>query len=218
MRFETRPLGPWTDPETAVRQGSGVFRATWDSTLELLGYEADQLGASLVVMQVDIQEGDLRRDGALKARAKIGHPGVAVSFESRFGPLRYATDRYEPRWSGDPPGWQANVRAIALALQSLRAVDRYGVTRRGEQYTGWSALPAARAQGSEWFTTGDEALNWMTKSAVEMGIDTVCDTDRLYKALAKKMHPDVRGDSDLWDRLDAAATLLGLRKNGGAGD
>lgn len=42
--------------------------------------------------------------------------------------------------------------------------------------------------------------------------------EALYKALAKRMHPDADGGSqDLWDRLDAAVTLLGLRKNGGAG-
>jgi hypothetical protein len=139
-----------------------------------------------------------------------------VSFESRFGPLRYATDRYAPRWSGDPPGWQANVRAIALALQALRAVDRYGVSTRGEQYTGWSALPAARAQGSQWFTEPGEARTWMVRSAAELNVPHEPDGSLpdLYKRLAKRMHPDVRGDDDLWDRLDAAATLLELRKNG----
>jgi hypothetical protein len=216
MRYEIRPLGLWTDPETPDRLGSGTFKAAWQSTLDLLGYETGQLGAELVVMQVDIQEGALRRDGMLKAAAKVGHPGVAVSFESRFGPLRYATDRYAPRWSGDPPGWQANVRAIALALQALRAVDRYGVSTRGEQYTGWSALPAARAQGSQWFTEPGEARTWMVRSAAELNVPHEPDGSLpdLYKRLAKRMHPDVRGDDDLWDRLDAAATLLELRKNG----
>jgi hypothetical protein len=214
MRYEVRPLGLWTDPETPMHQGSGVFRAGWQNTLDLLGYETDQLGAELVVIQVDVQEGALRRDGMLKASARVGHPGVAVSFESKFGPLRYATDRYAPKWAGDPPGWQANVRAIALALENLRAVDRYGVSKRGEQYTGWSALPAARAQGSQWFTTEAEALKWVTGSAAEMGIEPDPDTGRLYKALAKRMHPDKGGDAELWDRLDAAARLLGLRKGG----
>jgi hypothetical protein len=37
---------------------------------------------------------------------------------------------------------EANVRAIALALEALRKVDRYGVTKRGEQYAGWKALPS----------------------------------------------------------------------------
>lgn len=213
MRYEIRPLGRWTDRETPDRQGSGRFRASWQSTLDLLGFETEQLGADLVVIQVDVKDGDLRRDGMVKSRAIVGHPGVAVSFESKFGPLRYATDRYEPRWSGDPPGWQANTRAIALALEALRAVDRYGVTRRGEQYRGWSALPAARAGSSEWFTTRDEAEQWMRKCAADAGISDL-GWAHLYRALAKRMHPDVDGGSDdLWERLDAAASLLGLREN-----
>lgn len=32
------------------------------------------------------------------------------------------------------------IRAIAMALESLRRVDRYGVTKNGEQYKGWSKL------------------------------------------------------------------------------
>jgi len=42
--------------------------------------------------------------------------------------------------------WEANLRAIALSLEHLRAVDRYGVTtEEEEQYTGWLRLPAAGA-------------------------------------------------------------------------
>jgi hypothetical protein len=215
MRYEIRPLGLWTDPETPVHQGSGVFKAGWQGTLDLLGYETDQLGADLVIMQIDVQEGALRRrDGMLKAAARVGHPGVAVSFESKFGPLRYATDRYAPRWSGDPPGWQANVRAIALALAALRAVDRYGVSRRGEQYRGWNAIAAA-TPGRGPFTTRADAETFMRKCAAEADIKTWQDWDGLYKVLAREMHPDMpSGSRELWDRLDAAATLLGLRKGG----
>lgn len=216
MRYEIRPLGHWTDPETASRQGSGVFRASWQSTLDLLGFETEQLGATLVVIQVDVRDGDLRRDGMLKARASVGHPGVAVSFESNYGPLRYATDRYEARWAGDPPGWQANTRAIALALQALRAVDRYGVTRRGEQYRGWTALPASRGGSSVPFTTRADAEQWMRKCAADAGITDWNTFGGLYRLLAKRMHPDVPGGSaDLWERLDAAVTLLGLKGSAG---
>lgn len=213
MRFETRPLGRWTDPETLDRKSTGVFRATWDSTLELLGSEAEQLGAGLVVVQIDVEDGDLRRDGALKARARVGHPGAVVSFESQYGPLRYATDVYEQQWTGSMPGWQANVRAIALALQALRAVDRYGVTRRGEQYKGWTAIASA-SPGRGPFTTEDEARQWMRGAADIEGISRASWTtlDDLYKKLAVLMHPDMpAGSPERWERLDAAAKLLGVR-------
>jgi hypothetical protein len=53
MQYQMRPLERWTDPETPDRQGSGRFRASWQSTLDLLGYETEQLGAALVVIQWD---------------------------------------------------------------------------------------------------------------------------------------------------------------------
>jgi hypothetical protein len=212
VKYEIRPLGHWTDPETPARQGSGVFKAGWQSTLDLLGYETEQLGAGIVVVQVDVREADLRRDGMWKATAKVGHPGVAVSFESKFGPLRYATDRYEPRYNSDPPGWQANVRAIALALEALRAVDRYGVSKRGEQYRGWTAITAGGG-ASALFATRDDAQAWMRKCAEESGIGSWDSLEALYKALARRMHPDTKdGSADLWERLDAAAALLGVRR------
>jgi hypothetical protein len=110
------------------------------------------------------------------------------------------------------PGWQANVRAIALALEALRAVDRYGVTKRGEQYQGWTALPAARAQSSRWFTDEADALAWMKRCA---GGEATDDPKAMYKLLGRRMHPDMpKGSAELWERLDAAATILGVRSTG----
>jgi hypothetical protein len=216
MRCEIRPLGLWTDPETPVRQGSGIFKAGWQNTLDLLDRETDHLGAQLVVIQVDVQDGDLRRDGMLRSRAAVGHPGVAVSFESRFGPLRYATDRYEPRYYGDPPGWQANVRAVALALEALRAVDRYGVSKRGEQYRGWNAIAAP---GAAEFGSADEALRWMRAYAtgqLDLTLPDGISPRDLYRFMAKLMHPDRGGPRAEWDRLAAAQALLETKGGKGA--
>lgn len=220
MHWQIRPLGPWLGAVTTDRKSSGVFRATWDETLILLGDEVEALGGDgTVLVQVDVKDMDLRLDGMLKARARVGEfPGVIVSFSSRHGPLRYATDAYEQRWGGALPGWQANVRAIALSLASLRAVDRYGVTKRGEQYTGWSALPAARPGSSVLFDGRESAETWMRKCAAESRIGRVDDIGwgGLYRLLAKEMHPDkTGGDTELWDRLDAAAKVLGVREKKG---
>jgi hypothetical protein len=211
VRYEIRPLGAWTDPITTTRLSSGTFRASWTATLNLLAYEAEHVGAELLVLQVDVTEADLRRDGMLRARARVDFPGVVVSFESHHGPLRYATDVYAPRYAGDPPGWQANVRAIALALKALRAVDRYGVTRRGEQYVGWKALPAG--QPGE-FTSADAALEWMRRTAAEIGLHADGDVPQLYRRLARRLHPDVAGESEMWHRLDAARELLDAAAGG----
>ncbi len=210
MRYEFRPLGRWADPETDPRRSSGLFKAGWSSTLDLLAYEVDCLdGADPVVIQVDAPEGMIRRDGMLHARARVGHPGVAISFQSRFGPLRYATDAYDQLWTGSMPGWQANVRAIALALEALRAVDRYGVSKRGEQYTGWRAIAAPAPT----FPTPDAAATWMREYAAELfgpGGATRWNGNLapLYRAMARKMHPDTGSPRADWDRLDEARRVL----------
>lgn len=199
MRYEIRPLPAWTDPATGQRAPSGAFRAGWADTLDLLTREAERLGARLVVVQLDITEGDLRRDGMLRAAAKVGHPGVVVSFTSDFGPLRYATDAYD--------SWKANLRAVALGLVALRAVDRYGITARREQYVGFRALPAPAGPG---FVSADEALWWMREQVGDQA--GALRPEGLYRLLAKRLHPDVGGDRAAWDRLDQARQLLNLGK------
>lgn len=204
MKFETRPLVAWTDPETPVRSSSSRFRASWQDTLEYLSTEIEKVGGKdPVVIQVDVQEGDIRLDGMLRANAKVGHPGVVVSFDSDYGPLRYATDAYEKDWSHGLPSWQANLRAIALTLEALRAIDRWGVSKRGEQYTGWKALPAG---GDVTFPSADAALRWMRETAGESG--SLRSARLVYRDLAKRMHPDTGGDAVQWERLSAARLLL----------
>lgn len=205
MRYEIRPLVAWTDPETKGRRSSGRFRASWQDTLEFLSAEIEKVGGkSPVVIQLDVREGDIRLDGMLRATAKVSHPGVIVSFESSYGPLRYATDAYEQTWARDMPAWQANLRAIALTLEALRAIDRWGVSKRGEQYTGWKALPSG---GEVTFPSADAALRWMRDQLGIAGAEGVS-AAMAYRTLAKRMHPDAGGDAGDWDRLSAARLLL----------
>lgn len=204
MRYETRPLVAWTDPETKVRRSTSRFRASWQDTLEFLSAEIEKVGGKEpVVIQVDVTEGDIRLDGMLRANARVGHPGVIVSFDSQFGPLRYATDAYEKDWAGGMPSWQGNLRAIALTLEALRAIDRWGVSKRGEQYTGWKALPATTGVT---FPSADEALRWMREKSGDTG--SLRSTRLAYRDLARKYHPDAGGDAAEWERLQAARLLL----------
>jgi len=201
VRYEIRPLVAWTDPETASRRSTSRFRASWQDTLDFLSAEIGKIGGKEpVVIQLDVQEGDIRLDGMLRANARVGHPGVVVSFDSDFGPLRYATDAYEKDWAHGMPSWQGNLRAIALTLEALRAIDRWGVSKRGEQYTGWKALPATSGVT---FPSADEALRWMRDQAGDTGpLKTV------YRDLAKRLHPDVGGSAEEWEKLSAARLLL----------
>lgn len=200
MLYEFRPL-QWVDRETDPRQSSGRFKAKWPDTLVLLGDELRHLEAvEPVLLQVDVAETDVRLDGMLRANALPAHPGVAISFGSKFGPLRYATDVFEQQWAGAMPGWQANVRAIALALVALRAVDRYGVTKRGDHRDGQRLRERRRS--------ADEAAAWLRKyGADELHIESG-DLARLYRAMARKMHPDRGGPRADWDRLNEVRRLL----------
>jgi hypothetical protein len=114
--------------------------------LDLLESELRKLGAGSVVIGAAFREQDLRQDGMPRSDARApSHPGVELSFDSRHGRLVYATDTCLD--------WQHNVRSIALGLEALRAVDRYGITERGQQYAGFKALPAgdgpSAARGAE---------------------------------------------------------------------
>lgn len=120
---EFKTSGWWNNP----------FKADWSSTLHLLERELEHLGASYAIIELAIPPSGIRLDGWPKAEARASHPGVVLSFDSQHGDLRYGTDKY--------PTWQANVRAIALGLEALRKVERYGIAQRAQQYTGWAQLP-----------------------------------------------------------------------------
>lgn len=183
MRFEIRPLGLWAGPVTVDRSSAARFRATWDDTLSVLKFEADMLDASFVVLQVDADPTEIRRDGMLRVRARVGFPGVKISLDSPYGQLTYATDQFED--------WRANVRAIALSLKALRAVDRYGVSRRGEQYRGWTAIDAGADQ---------------TRRAAQ---DLIAGYGGLAEAL-KATHPDRGGSAEAFNKIMEARRVLGL--------
>lgn len=133
MNVIYRPIDFWPRAVDKQRPHS-PFRANYTETLQLLERECRQLGADQVIVELALHEDDLRRDGKPYAGAHTSHPGVIVAFESDHGPLKYTADKFAT--------WTENVRAIALGLEALRKVDRYGMTSRGEQYSGWKALPS----------------------------------------------------------------------------
>jgi hypothetical protein len=176
MRLIYRPLERW-DRAIDKARPHAPFRAPYQATLDLLEREARMLGAGRVVVELAIQETDLRLDGQPYAGTKTRHPGVTVAFESHHGPLKYTADTFAT--------WQENLRAIALGLEALRKVDRYGMTSRGEQYAGWKALPA-----------GDGP-------SVEKGRRIIEEHGSVRDALMAT-HPDRGGDPDEFASVQAA--------------
>lgn len=224
MRLICRPIDAWPGKLLLDHEREqGRFSANWTDTVDLLAREVDALTPRNVepevVLQLAVGEGDLRLDGWVRASARPVHPGVIVSFESIHGPLRYHTDRFRNTsvWrngSGQTtaPGWQANVRAIALGLEALRKVDRYGIASDGEQYAGWRAISAGSRDGP---MTVDEAAAFVAEHSNDPhlgGFEVVqmwgeCGSG-YYRQTARVLHPDHGGDPALFRRLGEARDLL----------
>ena len=196
LRFH--PLTEWPARPTpaAQRKSRYSFRARWDSTLELLEIELGHLRATDVIISAGLRPADIRIDGWPRSNAaEPAHPGVILSFASKHGPLRYLTDRYD--------GWKANVRAIALGLEALRAVDRYGITERGEQYVGWKAIPASTGNGE----APKELLYRVAGLHGALGGD---DPKLIYRKALIAAHPDHGGSRELLEQVQDAGRKLGV--------
>jgi hypothetical protein len=169
-------------------------------TLELLDRELRMLDAKDAEMLVAIAPQDFRRDGRPRAGAKAEHPGVILSFTTKIGKLSYPCDTFTT--------WPDNLRAIALALEALRKVDRYGVTSHGEQYRGFLAIEAGTAMPAG-FGSRDEVIDFLAKL---VGWERPFDADAALRFAKRKTHPDLGGDAVSFQRVTLAETYL--KKNG----
>lgn len=215
MRYTVRPISDRTWFRPAGTRIASRFDSTWSSTQALLGREIDHLHGRDIVIEVDVEERHIRLDGMLRSDARAASPAVVVAFETtQHGPMLYRCDRYTRGWRTGGADWQENVRAIALTLQSLRAVDRYGATETGQQYAGFKALPAGHAMPASHMTS-DEA--WAILGSFGRGTiaEQRANPDGLpaaYKKARIFAHPDRHGgDQHLWDQVEQAAAVLGIR-------
>jgi hypothetical protein len=138
VRATFRPLPAWPYPEQPAR--AATYKATYDRTLQDLEYEIERLDGRELIIGLVADENQVRIDGQMRSDAKVRHPGVEVSFEVAGGRrLTFHTDAHK----GYASSWQDNLRAVALGLEALRAVSRYGITTGiGEQYAGFAQLTA----------------------------------------------------------------------------
>jgi len=198
--FEYRPLPAiWPFGERSEATWSR-FKASYASTIELLRRELCHLEAEeAIVIEAGFKPHEIRLDGMPRAGAKPSDPAIILSFASKFGPLRYGCDRFYPH--------DANLRAIALGLEALRTVDRYGITKRGEQYRGWSALPPSGDGGM----TTEEAVAFIRSHGMGWADDKpVGSLEDAYRRAAKRLHPDVGGSHEMFVRLENARRVAGL--------
>lgn len=188
------------------RHRRSLFDTAWSKTERLLLTEIAHLNGRDVIVEVDVTELDIRNDGRIRANARPATPGVRLAFVSKHGPLTYATDQFDH--------WQDNVRAIALGLQALRAVDRYGITKNAEQYAGYKAIGAGSGATALGGMTADDAWSIIGSFGERPIAEQRADPDGLARAHRKARafaHPDRHGgDQSLWDQVEQAGRVLGL--------
>lgn len=188
MSYEHRIIHEWPgELRLPGQRRDPTFRAEWPQTIKELERELAMLKAKDVILETAHRDEDVRMNGSVNTSANPTHPGVIVSFESKFGPLRYFTDAYTT--------WRANVRAVMLGLEALRAVDRYGISGRGEQYSGFARLMAA-----ELAMTPERARQVIAEGAglnrqALFGADDEMIAS-VFRMAAKRLHPDLNGGSE----------------------
>lgn len=200
------PIREWPGELSRTRTRS-AFKAGLTDTLQVLDREIWHLTENRTQrdsaeLLIAVPAGDLwRLDGRPRAHAVAEHPGVIFSLDSKHGHLSYPCDTFTT--------WQDNLRAVALALEALRKVDRYGVTKRGEQYRGFLALEATAAPAG--FVTADDAERFLWSVA---GDDTPAEHRgqkhlRVWLQRAQRAsHPDRGGDPAIFQRVSLAEAKL----------
>ncbi len=204
VTFTFRALRQWPKEPTRSRQRAR-FDTKHSDTMALLEREVSHLGARTAILEADCDASEIRLDGQFRANARMRGPGIVLRIESKHGPLTYPCDTFSE--------WQDNLRAIALALEALRKVDRYGVSSSGEQYRGWLGLPDKSKDGA--FPDQDAAIAWLEREfqeegpIVEVRREWQTNKDGLRRLAMRAFHPDRNNGSDsrwrLW--LDAAKVL-----------
>lgn len=214
MILTFRPIKVWPEGWPRSSPKWSPFKATYADTLQLLDRELEALGATSVTLQVDADESQIRLDGQLRSDARVHNQGVILTIETpSHGTLVYACDEFESPGYRGKPHWHENLRAIALGLEALRKVERYGIANRGQQYAGYrelgSGIPLGKAM------TVEEAARVLAEAAGWAGQDMPGGligqpelVAEAYRQAAKRLHPDAGGDAAAFRRATEARDLL----------
>jgi hypothetical protein len=198
-----RPLDEWTEPGKLAKVRP-QFRSTYQRTLDLLEFELKKIHATDIVIEAGYARQDIRNDGWPRNGARPRHPGTILYFRTTDGDMRFPCGTYKT--------CEANLHAIALTLENLRAIDRYGATLGHQQYLGFKALPAAGAAAKQWSV--DEAAAWLSENPgnghhTPVQIVTNVEAYRqAYRSCAAALHPDRGGKPEAWNELQTVKAVL----------
>lgn len=216
LNIQIRPITQWPGKENQDPKRS-PFKSTYKRTLTQLEDELSKCQArtSSLIIEMWIEPRLIRVDGQLRKDARPHKPGIILRF------VRETNIRRDPqdtsKWICTPQNvsypcdaftpWEDNLRAIALSMESLRRVERYGVFKYDEIISRL-ALPTAEGK----LTTRDEAAAFLaTHSGIAMKEILVSDTARstAYRKAAAELHPDKGGSVDAFTKLQEFNKILG---------
>lgn len=174
----------------------------WSKAFELLRYELARIKATNVIIEAGYKPNQVRADGWPYSNAKPEHSQVRVSFERSGTPIAFLQVGFK--------AVEYNVWLIAMTLQALRAVDRYGCSQSGEQYKGWAQLPPGKESiaAAEW-----SSVEYAMRFLCQIGNGEVlsllpADLDVVYRAAARKAHPDAGGSNELMAKVNRAKDYI----------
>ena len=203
---------PKFDYQDKVHKDARGLGATWSKAFEKLRYELKRINATDVIVEAGYQPSQVRADGWPYSSAKPEHHCVRVSFKAQGKTaLSFAYN-----------GWrdvELNVYMIALTLERLRAVERYGCTQANQQYAGWAQLPPAASERVAdwpnveaaaaflWCTTGTHAEDLEKVKYLRVLADREV-LQRVYRDAAKRAHPDQGGTPELMATVNSCREVL----------
>jgi hypothetical protein len=154
------------------------------------------LGSSEVVISSNVP---VRHDGLPYATyTEPTDPGCCVYWVRKGKPQVMACDQWRTV--------RENLRAIGLALEGLRALERSGASQIFERaFTGFAALPAETKRPWRVVLEMDVAFTNGSRDSLENAkVREVVETR--YRKLAKVRHPDMGGSHEAMLELNAAKT------------
>lgn len=138
--------------------------------------ELEKLGATGAVISTNLEVSSVLRPRGDRGRPQ--DPGVAVYFQLDKQPYAMTCDRWERV--------QHNMRALALHLEAMRGMERWGVGSGRQAFAGYRALPDPASAGGE---TPFKILG------VPEGADAN-EINRAWREKIRDVHPDLNGGTN----------------------
>lgn len=148
-------------------------------SIDGIRHELELMGVPEVIVSTNLT---LKNDGWPRSgQAQPRDPGVAVYFNYRGKPVCLACDQWTTV--------EDNLWAVALTLEAMRGIDRWGAAELEATFTGYAALPAPE----QWW----QVLGVPKNANAEI-------IRNAYRQLARQHHPDAGGSHDQFVRIQAA--------------